>query len=744
VASGGTYSVVLHTTAGGSTTAALPTAGSGWVNTGDNIGLAAGNDGLANGVLSLGTISANVTNANFGIEQPPAPGSGSNAAVNPGGTTQVTVPANTFTNTTLSTDPAPGSVTAIRITAIPTGATTIVINGTTYGPGFTTFPAAGVDVPTDASGNPTQVITVDPTAVSGATTVTIVFRAVDAAGVVSTTTGNAVLNLTGVSVSGTIFNDADGLTDNTVNGTPVVGTDIDAITAGAQAVYVSLVQGTTIIATVPVSAAGTYTFADVTPGNYNVVLHTTSGGSNTPAITSAGNGWAFTGENLGTAAGNDGTVNGLLAITVTAGANVTDAHLAIEQLPLAGAGTQTSPNPGANTSVTVDPSAFTNTTASGDATPGTLTGIRITAIPTAATTITINGTTYGPGFTAFPVNGVDVPTDGSGNPTVPISVDPTAVGATSVTIPFKAIDNAGKISNNTGSAVITFNAVNISGTIFDDANGLTDNTVNGTPVSGTDIDPISAGSQTLYASLVQGGSVIATVPVTAAGTYTFANVATGNYDVVLHANPSGSTIPTLPVSGNGWNNMGEFIGTGIGNDGSVDGILSVSVAGASVVDANFGIEQSPAAFTTTGAAQPNPGGTVNAIIAPATFAGSDPDGSVAFIRVISFPTNTTTITINGVPYNSGNFPPAGVTVPATAAGQPTQAILVDPVNGAVTVEIPFVTIDNAGKESPTNGSANTPFTDLAISGTIYEDSNGGNIDGTATNQIGTNTLYANW
>lgn len=196
-APGDNYSVYITTNTAtvGQTAAPVVALPSGWVSTGEHLGAGTGSDGTVNGILPVGILTGNVTNANFGIEQPPTPGGGSNTANNPGGTIQVPVPANTFTNISNSTDPVTNTVTSIIITAIPAGATTIVINGIKYGPGFTAFPAAGVTVPTDATGNPTQLITVDPT-IDGTTTVTIIFKAVDAAGVVSATTGTAVLNLT--------------------------------------------------------------------------------------------------------------------------------------------------------------------------------------------------------------------------------------------------------------------------------------------------------------------------------------------------------------------------------------------------------------------------------------------------------------------------------------------------------------------------------------------------------------------
>jgi hypothetical protein len=65
----GTYSVVLHQTAAGSATPSLP---AGWNNTGEHLGANAGSDGMVNGILpNIVVTTTDVTNANFGVQQPP-------------------------------------------------------------------------------------------------------------------------------------------------------------------------------------------------------------------------------------------------------------------------------------------------------------------------------------------------------------------------------------------------------------------------------------------------------------------------------------------------------------------------------------------------------------------------------------------------------------------------------------------------------------------------------------------------
>ncbi|MFC4262896.1 T9SS type A sorting domain-containing protein [Ferruginibacter yonginensis] len=712
----------------GQTTAPATTLPAGWVNTGENNSTAAGNDGTVNGIYNIGVVNTNTSNVNFGIEQRPTAGAGTNSAVNPGGTTQVTVPANTFTNTTASSDPTPGTVTSIRITSFPTGATTIVINGTSYT--SATFPGGGVVVPTDANGNPTQTITVDPTA-SGATSVSIPFVAIDNAGVESSNTGTAVLNFTAIAIGGNVFNDANGL-----NGTPANTVDGTLYTAaGLNAVLVDNTTGL-VVATTPVTG-GTYNFTNLNSGNYSVQITTnTATVGATPPTVVPPTGYVNTGENNGAGAGSDGTPNGIINIGAVS-TTQNQVNFGIEQRPTAGSGSNTVGNPGGTTQVTVPASTFTNITASGDIAPGTVTSIRITSFPTGATTIVINGTSYT--SATFPGGGVVVPTDASGNPTQTITIDPAANGATSISIPFVAIDNAGVASSNTGTAVINFVTPTISGTVFNDANGL-----NGTPANTVDGTGTNAGG--LNANLINAlGNVVATVPVNADGTYNFTNVNAGNYTVQISttAGTVGNPAPAVVLPA-GYVATGENIGAGAGSDGTPNGIsATITVNATNITNVNFGIEQRPTAGAGTNSAV-NPGGTTQVTVPANTFtnttASSDPTpGTVTSIRITSFPTGATTIVINGTSYTSATFPGGGVVVPTDANGNPTQTITVDPTaSGATSVSIPFVAIDNAGVESSNTGTAVLNFTAIAIGGNVFNDANG--LNGTPANTVD-GTLY---
>ncbi|SFC06407.1 GEVED domain-containing protein [Spirosoma endophyticum] len=254
-----------------------------------------------------------------------------------------------------------------------------------------------------------------------------------------------------LNISGMVYNDANGLTDNTVSGTGTNAGGLNAI----------LYDNTTgqVAAIVPVAADGTYSFTATASDNYSVYVTTNTAtvGSTTVPTVALPTGWVSTGEHLGTGTGNDGTVNGILPLGVV-NTTLTNADFGIEQLPTAGKGANTVSNAGGMSPVVAPANTFTNTTLSSDVTPGMVTSIRISAFPSNTTSLTINGTVYtasSPEFSGATPTGVVIPTDGSGNPTVAIAVDPT-VDANPVIIPYKAIDNAGKESTNIGTATLNF------------------------------------------------------------------------------------------------------------------------------------------------------------------------------------------------------------------------------------------------------------------------------------------------
>lgn len=141
----------------------------------------------------------------------------------------------------------------------------------------------------------------------------------------------------------------------------------------------------------------------------------------------------------------------------------------------------------------------------------------------------------------------------------------------------------------------------ITGNVFNDLNRLTDNTVNGT---GT-----NAGG--LFINLVNptGNLVIASIPVNADGTFTLtqANGVNINSNYLLVLTPTVRTVGTVLTASSlpsPWISTGENLGTGIGSDGTVNGILAVSTTVGGLSNANFGIVIPPD-VTPIITAQPN-------------------------------------------------------------------------------------------------------------------------------------------
>jgi len=130
----------------------------------------------------------------------------------------------------------------------------------------------------------------------------------------------------------------------------------------------------------------------------------------------------------------------------------------------------------------------------------------------------------------------------------------------------------------------------ISGNVFIDPQ-TTDNDINksfGNPNART-----NAGGQ-LYVNLIRAGLVVATMPVSASGDFLFDNVPVNSgYTVQLSSNQGvvGSAPPAAALPAN-WINTGEFIGSGPGTDGTVNGIsAAINVAALNIIQfVNFGIK----------------------------------------------------------------------------------------------------------------------------------------------------------
>ncbi|RYY39690.1 MAG: hypothetical protein EOO08_10345 [Chitinophagaceae bacterium] len=739
-----TYQLVL-TSSAVATSATLPTTG--WVYIAEGVTNTSG-DGAVNGTYGFGGAVTTSAVIDFAIEALPVPATltVATAQVNPGGTATVTIPASTFVASDAN-DLSGGAVSYIHITSFPTNATTVnfasaatSVNGT-YGPlSYTsgTFPAGGVYVATNAGGNPVSAITVDP--VNGAVDVDFTFTAIDNSSKESVSSGIARQPFSDLTISGTLYDDANGSKDNSINGTATG-------TPAATQMYANLVNtGTnTVVASQAIAAGGTYSFGSAngvqTGVGYAVVLSTTNG--TTTASTPSG--WVNTAE--GRVAAGDGTPNGIDTIgTITTSQVV---NFGVNGIPTATSSTITAQaDPGGTTLVTIPSASFPGTDPD---TNGEIAYVHLTAYPSNATSITaysattINGTPTVVSYTAgtFPAGGIYIPTDGPGYllPVDALKIDP-APGATQAQFPYTVIDIAGYESNG-ATTTVPFVTNAISGTVYNDFNALLDAIINGVGVN--------LGGQ-LYVNAVAGGVVVGSGTVNANGTYVIGGLPANTYDLVL-TTANNSITPALPA---GW----AFTGEGLvpAGDGTVNGTISVNLSGSGVANADFGIDARPIANNVTATAQVNPGGTNNIIIPATTFSGADADaangGEIEYVHITAFPTNATSITVTGAltaggavstnTYNAGNFPAGGIYIATEDNGNllNANAVQVDPVNGAVTISISFKVIDNAGQESTNTATAAQPLSDLAISGTVYDDVNGGIMNGTEISNAG-GQLYVN-
>jgi hypothetical protein len=126
-------------------------------------------------------------------------------------------------------------------------------------------------------------------------------------------------------ITGNILHDADGLlgtNPNTVDGSPIH-------TVENQQLYVTLMDGNTVIDQVPVQQDGTYEFDNVHVGNYELVLTTQVNGT-TPSLPTD---WVFTGEQIASNS-PDGSPNGRIAVNIAAGSTeVNNVNFGINERP---------------------------------------------------------------------------------------------------------------------------------------------------------------------------------------------------------------------------------------------------------------------------------------------------------------------------------------------------------------------------------------------------------------------------
>ena len=470
-------------------------------------------------------------------------------------------------------------------------------------------------------------------------------------------------------ISGNVFNDANGLTDAMVNGIGIGSPDGNQL-------YATLIDNSNnVVASVPVNGSGAFQFNNVLFGTYTaqIGLIDESGNIGTPpsAGPSLPGGWVNTGEGLGANNPGDGLVDGKQIINVNG--NLTNIDFGIEQPPTANNVLAPSQiNPGGTVQVTVPDLDVSDPE---DGTPIPSPTITIIELPVLATEgrLYYNGlsVTAGQVLTGF-------------NPIL-LTLDPID-GTVTVDFLYSVTDNAGQESN-TASVTMPFTTVSVSGNVFHDEDGLTDGFIDGTAINTVSGSQIHA---TLVNNLVE---VIASVPVTASGTFLFLNVNAGNYTVQIGTTDESGNLgnpPSIPSLPSNWTNVGEGLGPNATGDGSDDGIVDLVVVAGNITDVDFGIEQPPVANHVSRTGLVNPGGTTQVQVpSPAV---SDPEDIIPDIIVIETLPDLVT---EGRLYYGGTPASTNQVIP----GFDSTLLTIDPIDGHVLIDFDYSTIDNAGVQS---------------------------------------------
>ncbi len=256
---------------------------------------------------------------------------------------------------------------------------------------------------------------------------------------------------------------------------------------------------------------------------------------------------------------------------------------------------------------------------------------------------------------------------------------------------------------------IAKNIMTISGTLYHDPNGITDNLINGTPTGKVMTSPV-------YAYLTDSTNKVVrrTTLNSITGVFTFptADVFT-NYQLRLSTVSVNLGDPPPPdagleaISGN-WAHTADgfginnIAGTGI-KPGVAKGIVSVTTAATNITGVNFGIERLPSSdnYRTT-ISQPamNSFLTLNGGVNPPVLSGADPEDYVAG-GVLS----NRTVIIDSIPanaelYYNNSLVAKGLKV-SSFSPDLLQVKFINPTSGSNTVTFMYSYVDNANMKDPT-------------------------------------------
>ncbi|MCU0325203.1 MAG: choice-of-anchor A family protein, partial [Spirosomaceae bacterium] len=233
-------------------------------------------------------------------------------------------------------------------------------------------------------------------------------------------------------------------------------------------------------------------------------------------------------------------------------------------------------------------------------------------------------------------------------------------------------------------------AINISGTVWNDANGSAANTFNNIYTVGESGTNASGGIHAVLTN--SSGTVIQTTPVSTDGTFLFTGVAVNQNGLQIRITTTAGTVGSAaPVSGipSGWVNTSPLTHT------------SFNVTTIDVVGKDFGIQRPPTSDNKTAASQNNPGGTVR--VQTPSLSGNDPeDGVMGTGQTFVIKTLPT----NGILYYNN----VAVVVGQVINSYNPTLLTVDPNDGALTVTFTYAARDNAGYEDLTPATVTMPFT----------------------------------
>jgi hypothetical protein len=665
-----------------------------WGNTAEFIGSGNGNDGLADGKISLLVGNVDITDVKFGIEELPTTSFILGTSIlNPGSNNLATIATNTF----YGEDFNGGIIDSILIPTFPTNTDEIILNSINYT--LSNWPFSGVTIPTNANGEPTSTILLDP--INGATISEISYLTRDNAGLLSTSSGIAIIPFHLGVITGYVIDDINGSTDNLISGT---GTNAGGVFA------ILLDANNNVIGSTSVLPTGEFYFYDVEGGNYKVYLSNSdiAIGSNALAVPLQSNTWANTAASTDTTLVPIGPDNAFIEFTLNTDL-LSTLVLAVNQRPTADDKTFITLNPQTNVFYATPSNLFTGADASG----GSLIFAHLLNYPANIDSMIVDNITYV--ATNFPSGGILVMTNTQGHPIIPIQVDPID-GDVTVQFKFLSIDNASIKGTDTGSVTIIFlRPVTVTGSLIHDADNSANNTFSNI-ITNTEQGTNTEAPLFAYLSYPPAIVIADMATLSTDGVYGFSNIG-GNSNIQVLISKTiaaiGDPLPSPSVN-DGWMATTPLIK--IFNVGSPIPAI--------VPNVDFGSNKIPTSLDTTTAAFINPNGNYYQTIPNYAYVNEDfGTGNINSITLVELPNNVTSILIDGTTYNTGNFPSTGVTITTNASGEPLIPIELQPIAGIVKVALNYVSTDNGGAISDT-GIITIPFApNIVITGTVYDDDN---------------------